>query len=173
EPLRAPEPECDHLTEHPKERLVLGVRAPHLRRSLDLHECVRPEQGFEIHQPLFGDRIPRNSQSPPNEVETTSSDALGCAPTSSRIGTSPSTIRLRRVPRPSTSTSTTSPGSTGREFAGVPDRITSPGTSVIVRAMSATRYCMSHIISSVEPSWRTSPFTNSGLRFPWKSLSCD
>ena len=51
----------------------------------------------------------------------------------------PSTIVLRSVPSPSTSTSTTSPGSTGREFAGVPDSITSPGTSVIVRAMSATR----------------------------------
>ena len=46
---------------------------------------------------------------------------------------------LRSVPSPSTSTSTTSPGCTGREFAGVPDSSTSPGSSVIVRAMSATR----------------------------------
>ena len=92
-----------------------------------------------MHSAARPGRMPRNSQSPPNAVEVTSSDELGCAPTSSRTGTSPSTIVFRSVPRPSTSTSTTSPGVTGREFAGVPDRITSPGSSVIVRAMSATR----------------------------------
>src|SRR5947199_23360 len=56
-----------------------------------------------------------------------------------RPGTSPSTIVLRRIPSPSTSTSTTSPGSTGRECAGVPDKMTSPGSSVIVRARSVIR----------------------------------
>ena len=83
--------------------------------------------------------MPRNSQSPPSAVETTSSLSVGCAPTSVRIGTGPVTMWFRNVPRPSTSTSTTSPGSTGRENAGVPEKSRSPGLSVIVRAMSATR----------------------------------
>src|SRR5690606_22659831 len=76
-----------------------------------------------------GGRTPRNSQSPPIAVDTTSSEEDGCAPTSSRIGVGPVTIRLVSAPSPSTSTVTTSPGCTGRELAGVPDRITSPGTS--------------------------------------------
>ena len=41
-------------------------------------------------------------------------------------------------PMPEISTSTTSPGSIGREFAGVPVRITSPGSSVISRQRSAS-----------------------------------
>ena len=72
-------------------------------------------------------------------MERTSSDSLGWAPTSVRIGVGPVTMRLVSAPSPSTSTVTTSPGSTGRELAGVPDNSRSPGTSVIVRAMSATR----------------------------------
>src|SRR5262245_36152703 len=39
----------------------------------------------------------------------------------------PATMWLVSLPSPSTSTSTTSPGWTGREFAGVPDSSTSPG----------------------------------------------
>ena len=67
------------------------------------------------HQPQWvllrsGLRMPRNSQSPPFAVERTSSLSVGWAPTSLRIGVGPSTMWLRRVPRPSTSTSTTSPG---------------------------------------------------------------
>ena len=68
-------------------------------------------------------------------------------------------MRLVNDPRPSTSTVTTSPGTTGRENAGVPERMTSPGSRVMRRARSATRYAMSHAISSVEPSWRSDPFT--------------
>ena len=30
---------------------------------------------------------------------------------------------------------------------------------------------MSQVISSVEPSWRTSPFTSVRIRLPWKSQS--
>ena len=48
-------------------------------------------------------------------------------------------IREPAEPR-STSTSTTSPGSIGRELAGVPVRITSPGSSVIRRHRSASWY---------------------------------
>ncbi len=69
----------------------------------------------------------------------TSSDLLGWAPTSGLMAISPSVMVLVNAPNPSTSTVTTSPGSTGRDPAGVPDRITSPGRRVIVRAMSATR----------------------------------
>ena len=83
--------------------------------------------------------MPRNSQSPPSAVETTSSLADGWAPKSAGTGTGPATTWLASRPSPSTSTSTTSPGWTGRELAGVPDSRTSPGSSVIVRAMSATR----------------------------------
>ena len=47
--------------------------------------------------------------------------------------------RVRRGGRcPEISTSTTSPGFIGREFAGVPVRITSPGSSVISRHRSAS-----------------------------------
>ena len=45
-----------------------------------------------------------------------------------RTSTSDSTTVLERRPRPSISTSTTSPGSIGREFAGVPVSTTSPGS---------------------------------------------
>ncbi|MER5320310.1 hypothetical protein [Streptosporangium roseum] len=69
----------------------------------------------------------------------TSSDSVGWAPQSSRTGAGPVTMWLVSLPRPSTSTSTTSPGWTGRELAGVPDSSTSPGLRVMVRAMSATR----------------------------------
>jgi len=72
-------------------------------------------------------------------VDSTSSVSVICAPTSSLTGTGPSTMWLVSAPRPSTSTVTTSPGYTARLTAGVPDRITSPGTRVISRAMSATR----------------------------------
>ncbi len=64
----------------------------------------------EGYRSFEGVRMPRNSQSPPMAVETTSSLSVGCAPQSSRIGVGPWTIVLLRVPRPSTSTSTTSPG---------------------------------------------------------------
>ena len=57
-----------------------------------------------------GLRMPRNSQSPPLAVDRTSSLSVGWAPTSVRMGVGPSTMWLRSVPRPSTSTSTTSPG---------------------------------------------------------------
>ena len=72
--------------------------------------------------------MPRNSQSPPNAVDTTSSDSLGWArrPRGSARCPRRSCCAACRAPRPSTST--TSPGCTGREFAGVPDRITSPGS---------------------------------------------
>ncbi len=81
------EPERDQLAEQREERLGLGVGLPERGRPLDLDGGLGAERPVEIHQPFFGGRIPRNSQSPPNAVETTSSDALGCAPTSSRIGT--------------------------------------------------------------------------------------
>ena len=61
-----------------------------------------------------GARMPRSSQSPPRAVERTSSDSVGCAPTSSRTASVRSTMWLVSAPRPSTSTVTTSPGSTGR-----------------------------------------------------------
>src|SRR6266480_6101238 len=81
--------------------------------------------------------MPRNSQSPPSAVDRTSSLSAGCAPRSPGTGSGPATTWLRSRPSPSTSTSTTSPGCTGREPAGVPDSSTSPGYSVMVRAMSA------------------------------------
>src|SRR2546428_19094 len=99
------------------------------RSNLAFHPALRLQHPALFLQSRLGGRMPRNSQSPPSAVETTSSDSLGCPPTSSRTGTAPSTIVLRSVPRPSTSTSTTSPGFTGRELAGVPERITSPGSS--------------------------------------------
>ena len=51
-------------------------------------------------QPFRGARTPRNSQSPPIAVESTSSLSLGCAPTSSRTGTDPSTTVLREHAEP-------------------------------------------------------------------------
>src|SRR6516162_4389239 len=58
--------------------------------------------------------MPRNSQSPPSAVDRTSSLSAGCAPTSAGTGSGPATTWLRSRPRPSTSTSPTSPGWTGR-----------------------------------------------------------
>ena len=72
-------------------------------------------------------------------VDTTSSLSDGWAPKSERTGSGPATMVLVNAPRPSTSTVTTSPGTTGRDPAGVPDSTRSPGTSVMVRARSATR----------------------------------
>ena len=72
-------------------------------------------------------------------VDTTSSLPDGWAPTSELTGSGPATIVFVSAPRPSTSTVTTSPGTTGREPAGVPDNTRSPGTRVMVRARSATK----------------------------------
>ena len=55
--------------------------------------------------------------------------------------------------RPSTSTSTTSPGSHGRELAGVPVRITSPGSRVMKRERSAT----SRLEGEDQRRWSTPP----------------
>ena len=81
-----------------------GARWPAGTGSLGSHagaQCVLLRSGL---------RMPRNSQSPPLAVERTSSLSVGWAPTSVRMGVGPSTMWLRSVPRPSTSTSTTSPG---------------------------------------------------------------
>ena len=59
---------------------------------------------------------------------------------------------------PEISTSTTSPGFIGREFAGVPVRITSPGSSVISRQRSASWYATGNSRSSAVASCTTSPF---------------
>src|SRR5579875_2212397 len=67
-------------------------------------------------------------------------DVCSCSPASDR-STSQSTIVLstRAVESPlCTSTATRSPGSIGRELAGVPVSTTSPGSSVISRQMSAS-----------------------------------
>ena len=72
---------------------------------------------------------------------------------------SPWTIRFESRPMPSASTSTRSPGCTGREFAGVPERSTSPGSSVMSRERSASMYAIDQSSSPVFPSWTTSPFT--------------
>src|SRR5262245_1213492 len=60
-----------------------------------------------------------------------------CSPAAVR-STSQSTTVFSRRPRPLISTATASPGSIGRELAGVPDRTTSPGSSVISRHRSAS-----------------------------------
>ena len=72
----------------------------------------------------------------PSAAARTSRDTRGIAPSGASSG--PSTIGLLTRPTPSSSTSTVSPGATGREFAGVPVRITSPGSSVMKRERSAT-----------------------------------
>ena len=59
---------------------------------------------------------------------------------------------------PEISTSTTSPGRIGREFAGVPVRTTSPGSSVISRQRSASWYATGKMRSSAVASCTTSPF---------------
>src|SRR6185312_14664590 len=65
-------------------------------------------------------------------------DTCGCSPGPAR-STSQSTTRFSSRPRPDTSTATVSPGSIGRELAGVPLRTTSPGSRVIRRFRSASR----------------------------------
>ncbi len=98
-----------------------------------------------------------------------SGETFGIAPIGSS-GTSSSTTVLRSVPTPSTSTSTTSPGASGREFAGVPVRITSPGSSVISRERSAISVANEKISSLEFPSCTTSPFTDvRSVRFPRSS----
>src|SRR5206468_11098255 len=59
-------------------------------------------------------------------------DTAGCSPAEDR-STSQSTMVFCTRPRPLTSTATTSPGSIGRERAGVPVSTTSPGSSVLSR----------------------------------------
>ena len=77
------------------------------------------------------------SGAPRTPPRFTAGDTLGCAPKAG-ILRGASTIVLRTDPTPSISTSTTSPGSTGLDPAGVPVRITSPGSSVMNRDRSAT-----------------------------------
>ena len=135
--IASSEPERDQLAEQREERFGLGVGLPERGgRSTFREPWARsgPSRSITLLRRADAAELPV-------AAERGGDDLLGLR----RLGADvladarPSTIRLRRVPRPSTSTSTTSPGCTGREFAGVPDRITSPGTSVIVRAMSATR----------------------------------
>src|SRR5918997_6412948 len=64
-------------------------------------------------------------------------ETWSCSPGPARSTSQLTTVLVSR-PRPSISTSTTSPGSLGRELAGVPVRITSPGSSVITRERSAS-----------------------------------
>src|SRR5829696_3869494 len=63
-------------------------------------------------------------------------EVSGCSPGPDRSTSHSSTVFVRR-PMP-ISTSTVSPGSIGLEFAGVPVRTTSPGSSVIRRHRSAS-----------------------------------
>ena len=99
-------------------------------------------------------------------------ETLGCAPKagSSR---SASTIVLVTVPTPASSTSTTSPGSTGREPAGVPVRIRSPGSRVMKRERSATRKPIAKIRLALVSSCMTSPLTRvrstSASRSSWSA----
>ena len=76
------------------------------------------------------------------------------------IGSPASTTGLRTDESPCSSTSTTSPGSTGREPAGVPVRMMSPGSSVMKRERSATRSANGKIRFAVESSCASSPFTS-------------
>ena len=126
-PVRGGQPVELRGTEHEQGRhLVRAERAP--VDDADIHQSrLRRTDAAEL----------------PVAAERGGDDLLGLA-SAARRRRRGSAWRPRRsccaaTPRPSTSTSTTSPGCTGREFAGVPDRITSPGNSVIVRAMSATR----------------------------------
>ena len=77
-----------------------------------------------------------------------------------RSGRRASTIGLRSDERPASSTSTTSPGSTGREPAGVPVRMMSPGSSVMKRERSATSSPNGKSRFAVESSCSTSPLTS-------------
>jgi hypothetical protein len=72
-------------------------------------------------------------------MDCTPGDSEGCAPNWPGMPISPSTTSFSSRPRPSTSTATTEPGATGREFAGVPVKMMSPRSKVIVRARSARR----------------------------------
>ena len=71
------------------------------------------------------------------DVERVAAETWICSPGPAR-STSHSSIVFVSRPSPEISTSTTSPGPIGREFAGVPVRITSPGSSVISRQRSAS-----------------------------------
>ena len=66
---------------------------------------------------------------------------------------------LVTLPAPSSVTSITSPGATTLAPAGVPVRITSPGSSVMNRDRSATICAKVKIRSAPVVSWRTSPLT--------------
>ncbi len=63
-----------------------------------------------------------------------------------------------------TSTSTTSPGTTTDDPAGVPVRMTSPGSSVKCCERSATSCGNGKSRPAVESSWRRSPFTQARSR---------
>src|SRR5262249_43235323 len=62
---------------------------------------------------------------------------------------------LRRMPMPSISTSTTSPGVRLPTPSGVPVEITSPTSSVMYRLQNATSVATSKIMLAVFESWRT------------------
>src|SRR5581483_9635768 len=94
----------------------------------------------------------------PRAAARTSADTRGIAPIGA-IGSAASTIGLRSLPASSSSTSTRSPGSTGRELAGVPVRMMSPGSSVRNRERSATSRPKGKMKFAVESSWTSSPFT--------------
>ena len=63
------------------------------------------------------------------------------------------------MPIPSTVTSTTSPATSGPTPAGVPVRITSPGSIVITEVTNSIRKAQSKIICAVLPSCLVAPFT--------------
>src|SRR5579875_1472351 len=67
-------------------------------------------------------------------------DVCSCSPAADRSTSQSTTVFSTRALAPPlcTSTATTSPGSIGRELAGVPLSTTSPGSSVISRQMSAS-----------------------------------
>ncbi len=63
-----------------------------------------------------------------------------------------STTGFTRTPTPSTSTSTRSPGSIGPTPEGVPVRITSPGSSVMMELTNETSSPIPKIMSDVDPA---------------------
>ena len=102
-------------------------------------------------------RVP-GSHEVPWAAARVASVTFGWAPNAGS-GAADSTIWLATLPTPSISTSTVAPGATGREPAGVPVRITSPGSSVTKRERSATSRPKGKTSSAVSSSWTTSPST--------------
>ena len=100
----------------------------------------------------------------------TSGEIFGCAPHGS-MSRSASTTVLRTLPAPSSSTSTTSPSVSTPVPVGVPVRMTSPGSSVTNRVMSAMRSPKEKMRFDETSSCTTSPFTRVRRASPAGSTS--